>query len=94
MAKNLTDEQINKIAETLAAKLAEPGGPAPLGCGSASGSEYYYCSGSSYNCSGSYECGVGGFSCRTFTCRNDFGCDQGFGCITTFDCQARYTGPY
>ena len=94
MSEKMTDEQIDKIAQALAAKLAEPAGRGLLGCGSASSSQYYECTGT-YNCSSYYECGgAADFSCVRFACHDDFGCALGFGCITTFDCEGRYTGPY
>jgi hypothetical protein len=83
MANNMTDEQIEKIAQAIAAKIGEPGGPAILGCGSASSTQNYSCPGTSYSCtSGIYECGgAGTFSCpRRFSC-TEFRCDN-----RMFDC--------
>ena len=92
MSEKMTDEQIDKIAQALAAKLAEPGGAKLLGCGSASSSQYYGCTSGSYSCSSYYECGgANSFMCTRFSCHDDFWCDTAFGCITTFDCEGSYT---
>ncbi|MBN2209731.1 MAG: hypothetical protein JW759_10610 [Candidatus Coatesbacteria bacterium] len=91
MSNKLNDEQINKIAETLAAKLAEPGGDKLLGCGSVSSTERYDCSGT-YNCSSYYECGGDAwFRCSSFTCESNFKCtNDRYGCYGTFRCSSTY----
>ena len=82
MSNKMTDEQINKIAQAIAAKLAEPAGQKLLGCGSSSSSLGYSCwTGGSYACS-PYECGgAGWFRCPTsFTCVTSIDCDDKFEC--------------
>ena len=92
MSEKMSDEQINKIAQALAAKLAQPGGPGLLGCGSASSTQYYYCS-STYSCGSYYGCGgAADFACWTFTCHDQFRCYGIYGgCLRTFDCQNLYS---
>jgi len=101
MANNMTDEQIDKIAQAIAAKMAKPAGPAPLGCGSVSSSQDYGCDSGIYTCSASYECGGDGtFFCTRFECRNGFNCPVGsssqFSCTygdnAVFFCTAGYGG--
>jgi hypothetical protein len=86
MAKQLSDEQIDKIAQALAGKLAEHAGPAPLGCGSASSTTPYRCYTSGFECmSGTYECGgAAQFRCGSST-GNLFNCWD-FNCYTNFVC--------
>ena len=87
----MKDKDIDTIAKAIAAKIGEPAGNKLLGCGSASSSEYYYCS-TTYSCSSYYECGgAADFHCWTFTCDTDFSCDNGFVCLDSFDCEASYT---
>jgi len=92
MAEKMTDEQINKIAQALAAKLAEPGGNKLLGCGSASSSQHYDCR-ADYRCSSYYECGgAEWFSCDFFTCNDDFKCTRNqHTCYGTFRCSRTYS---
>ena len=83
MTKNMTDEQIDKIARAIAAKIGEPGGPVVLGCGSASATGDYNCS--AYTCSTSYQCGGAGY----FTCGGSstwFNCRDAFKCYSYFTC--------
>ena len=91
MSEKMSDEQIDKIAQALAAKLAEPGGGKLLGCGSVSSSQYYDCSGT-YSCSSYYECGgAEWFRCSNFTCNDDFKCtNDNYGCYGTFRCSHTY----
>ena len=92
MSSKMSEEEINKIAQALAAKLAEPAGPALLGCGSVSSSQYYDCSGT-YRCSsGGYECGgAEWFACSNFTCDDYFRCtNDRYGCYGTFRCDHTY----
>ena len=87
----MKDEEIDKIAQAIAAKLAEPGGSGLLGCGSASSTQNYDCSGN-YNCR-PYECGgAGSFRCHNFDCRNYFYCDpSGFACTDVlFQCSGLF----
>ena len=87
-------EEIEKIAQAIAAKLGEPGGNKLLGCGDASSSESYSCTSTSgYDCSGSYECGgAARFRCDYFTCQNTFYCaGQRVDCIFSFDCEGSYS---
>ena len=89
----MKDEQINKIAEAIAAKLAEPGGNKLLGCGSASSSEYYRCE--NFVCERQpYECGgAGDFHCPNFRCRGlEFDCHSRFYCMQEFYCDSTYNG--
>ena len=92
MSNNMTDEQINKIAQAIAAKIGEPGRPVMLGCGDASSSQYYQCSGG-YNCA-TYECGgAAQFNCSyDFRC-NRFNCHGNFSCYSSsaFSCASSYT---
>ena len=92
MNNKMNDEEINKIAQAIAAKIAEPGGPALLGCGDASSSQSYSCSSGSYQCGGSYECGgAGQFRCAlSFRCIMDFDCRSNFQCSSYFDCATHY----
>jgi len=87
----MDDEEIEKIARAIAAKIGEPGGPAMLGCGSASSSQPYNCSGS-YTCSGSsYTCGgAGQFMCAAFRCDQYFYCYNNFTCTSSVYCMGRY----
>ena len=91
----MKDEEIDKIAQAIAAKLAQPAGQKLLGCGSVSSSEYYDCH-TDYRCTGSsYECGGAGlfrcldyfacYSTTTFTCRG-----SGFDCPALFFCSGTY----
>ncbi|MBN2207839.1 MAG: hypothetical protein JW759_00865 [Candidatus Coatesbacteria bacterium] len=93
----MDEKGIDKIAQTIAAKLAEPGGNQLLGCGSASSTQQHQCY--TYNCSGtSYECGGAGlFQCGTFRCYTDFTCrdyHDEFTCAssTYFTCSGSFTG--
>ena len=84
----MDDKEIEKIAQAIAAKIAEPGGNQLLGCGSASStSDYRACySGSNFTCS-SYECGgAGNFRCGSATGYPQFGCTINFDCYTNFTC--------
>jgi hypothetical protein len=93
MSEKMTDEQIDKIAQALAAKLAEPGGGKLLGCGSASSSQYYSCNTGTYSCSSYYECGgAASFSCTRFDCYDNFHCvGDRWNCVTTFNCSHTYS---
>jgi len=92
MANNMTDEQINKIAQAIAAKLAQRAGPVILGCGDASSSQSYTCQ--TYGCdryecggAGKFTCGYPGFMCGDyFWCYSNFECSAG----ATFICLDRY----
>ena len=88
----MKDEQIDKIAQAIAAKLAEPGGKKLLGCGDASSSQYYQCS-ATYSCSSYYECGgAAGFNCTDFDCNDDFYCaNNRYVCTGNFRCYGSYT---
>jgi len=86
MNNKMNDEEINKIAQAIAAKIAEPGGNKLLGCGDASSSQNYQCS-SSYQCNNDYECGGAG----RFWCSNGHRCGWMFDCYTSFQCDS--TGP-
>ena len=94
MAEKMTDEQIDKIAQALAAKLAEPGGAKLLGCGSVSSSQRYDCPSTGYRCSGGggYECGgAGTFNCNEFVCESPrFRCADYFNCGNHFFCWGEY----
>ena len=80
MNKKMDDQEIEKIAQAIAAKLAEPRGIQPLGCGSASSPADFYCTPTgSYACNG-YRCGGPGW----------FTCPASFRCVTTFDCDPRF----
>jgi len=88
----MKEKDIDKIAQAIAAKLGEAGGPVVLGCGDASSSQQYSCDTGSYSCS-YYECGgAGNFDCaRSFRCSMDFDCYTDFDCSgSTFDCHNRY----
>ena len=92
MTNNMTDEQIEKIAQAIAAKMAKPGGPVILGCGDSSSSQNYDCGQGGYDCWGIYECGgAGSFNCLRY---ND--CHQGFQCYSAFTCPSYHScsGPY
>jgi len=96
MANNMTDEQIEKIAQGIAAKIGGPGGPAILGCGDASSSQNYSCD-DGYECKNYYECGgAGRFDCpnttRVFNCDDDFNCYSRFTCGNqyVFNCYGKY----
>ena len=98
MNNKMDDQEIEKIAQTIAAKLGEQGGQQLLGCGSASSSQGYNCTSTSeYDCRGSsYECGGQGlFDCYyRFFCRNSFSCfgpSRRFNCEYYFDCQGTYS---
>jgi len=88
----MKDRDIDKIAEAIAAKLGEAGGPVVLGCGDASSSQNYNCDTGSYSCT-YYECGgagefrcVSSFRCGdTFDCRTDFSCDSDFDCLYDYN---------
>ena len=87
----MDDKEIEKIAQAIAAKIAEPGGPGLLGCGSTSNSTGYYCSGT-YSCS-TYECGdPGGFGCigSSYRCTGTFKCYNGFYCTGSYSCTGSY----
>jgi len=84
----MKDKDINKIAEAIAAKLGEPGGQKLLGCGDASSTQTYNCSGSSYQCS-YYECGGAG----QFRCSNSHRCGGTFNCYTNFTCAIDFSCP-
>ena len=80
-------KDIDKIAQAIAAKLAEPDGNQLLGCGSASSSQEHRCYDSSYSCSQGYECGGAGyFYCQALT----FSCSDLFSCYSNYSCY-RYT---
>jgi hypothetical protein len=94
MSDKMNDEEIDKIARAIAAKIGEPGGPAILGCGDASSSQSYTCNNNFVCNSGIYECGgagpfrcTPGFSCTTFRCYSDFGCGNpsGFSCPSNYN---------
>ncbi|HUT05016.1 MAG TPA: hypothetical protein VM163_14130 [bacterium] len=72
----MKDKDIDKIAQAIAAKIGEPGGPVILGCGDASSSQDYRCS-DTYICYDDYECGGAGV----------FNCGYGFYCHGYFDCE-------
>jgi len=82
MNNKMNDEEINKIAQAIAAKIAEPGGNKLLGCGSASSTQRYQCS-TAYQCNSGYECG----GAAEFYCYNGHRCGNGFYCYTNFTCQ-------
>jgi len=90
----MDDKEIEKIAQAIAAKIAEPGANKLLGCGDASSSQNYNCSSANYNCS-SYECGgAGNFTCGTagsfqHRCSLTFDCRSNFTC-NNFSCGAGY----
>jgi len=98
----MDDKEIDKIAQAIAAKLAEPAGQQLLGCGSASSTQSYYCT-NSYTCATSYECGGAGlFFCSggQFYCRTKFNCGgYAFTCYsgyfhcdgTAYDCGGHYS---
>ena len=93
MTDKMSDEQINKIAQAIAAKIGEPGGPAILGCGSASSSSGYDCG--QHTCNGtSYECGgAARHRCGYYNCYADsFSCGIGFLCAYSFYCSNEYSG--
>jgi len=84
-------EDINKIAEAIAAKIGQPDGPVVLGCGDASSSTNYYCP-TSFSCS-TYECGgAAQFACigNTYRCTGAFKCYTGFNCTGRFSCTGTY----
>jgi len=86
----MKDKEIDKIAQAIAAKLGEPGGPGVLGCGDASSTQNYDCS--NYYCDGdTYECGGAGyFHCAEyyyFRCSYTFSCDSTFRCGWYFTCR-------
>jgi len=87
----MKDTDIDRIAEAIAAKLGEPGGAQLLGCGDASSSQTYSCTGY-HDCNRNYECGgAGRFECSTtFRCVTGFECDSNFYCIDHFGCRRRY----
>jgi len=87
----MEDKDIEKLAQTIAAKLAEPGGNKLLGCGSQSSSQRYDCR-STFDCSSYYECGRAAiFSCDYFTCNDNFQCTRyEYGCYGTFRCSHTY----
>jgi hypothetical protein len=81
MSNKMSDEQINRIADAIAAKIGEPGGKQLLGCGSASNSMEFDCNATgSYACS-PYRCGGAGW----------FRCPSSFTCATTFDCNTKFS---
>jgi len=84
----MKDKEIDKIAQAIAAKLGEPGGPGVLGCGDASSSENYSCD-YDYSCD-DYECGGAGF----FRCINLFECNTEFECYSDFNCYAGFHCAY
>ena len=95
MANNMTDEQIEKIAQAIAAKIGEPGGPAILGCGSASNTQGYFCQSNPYNCNTSYECGGASYfycggSYGWFYCRGTFKCYSNYTCYSSVSCSGTY----
>ena len=85
-------EEIERIAQAIAAKLGEPGANQLLGCGDASSTQNYSCPGATYGCgSGGYECGGAGyFTCNVFVCAYGFECYTEFTCTGTFDCTSSY----
>ena len=93
----MEEKDIDRIAQAIAAKIAEPGGPALLGCGSASSTQRFGCSsGSIYYCRGTkYECGgAAHFGCQSaFYCEQDFHCDSDFTCQhpESFHCSGSYS---
>jgi len=86
MNNKMSDEQINKIAQAIAAKIAEPGGNKLLGCGSASSTQRYQCSVTAYACSG-YECG----GAAEFYCYEGHMCGGNFDCYTNFTCRSGFS---
>jgi len=99
MAEKMSEEQINKIAQAIAAKLAEPGGNQLLGCGSASSTQQYscrpnyICSGSGYECGGNTPFNCGGSGSGAFSCVTSFACKvpfSQFDCTHQFDCSGSY----
>ena len=89
--KKMDDKEIEKIAQAIAAKLAEPPGNRLLGCGSASNSTGHFCSGN-YSCS-TYECGGAGlFGCigSSYRCTGVFKCYDGFYCSGIYSCSGSY----
>ena len=93
--ETMNEEGVDKIAEAIAAKLAEEGANQPLGCGSASNPGNYGCT-TQYDCAGSsYECGgAGRFNCMDwFDCHSGttFSCDSRFECSVTFYCEGTYS---
>jgi len=88
MSNNMNDEQIEKIAQAIATKMAQPAGKQLLGCGDASStSNYSNCTGAqgNFGCS-TYECGgAGNFRCGAAG-SNEFRCTSTFRCYTNFTC--------
>ena len=72
----MKSEEIDKIAEAIAAKIGQASGPVLLGCGDASSSQTYRCS-SNHICYSDYECGGAGV----------FNCAYGFYCHGYFRCE-------
>ena len=93
----MKNEEVNKIAEAIAAKIGEGDADQLLGCGSASNeSSYHACNGTGmYSCN-TYECGgAADFTCgySTFAC-NVFRCYGGlFNCTGHFECAGNYSEP-
>jgi len=79
----MEDKDIEKIAQAIAAKLAERAGNRLLACGDASSTGTFECG--NYGCgSGGYECGgAGRFNCDGFQCSGSSG---------TFECRGSYDG--
>ena len=81
----MKQNDIDRIAASIAARIGDPEGAKLLGCGNASSSQSYQCSSSTYYCTSGYECGgAGRFYCPYFfSCTTSFDCDSAFDCGTS-----------
>ena len=81
-------KDIEKIAGSVVGSFS---GAASIsaGCGSASSTTEYLCSGLEFMCDSNYECGgAGNFSCGM---GSPFGCLEIFGCASAFDCPGEFS---